>query len=275
MPYLALRDKVKLYYEDGGSGETILFVHGLNSSHFELKNFIGEFKNDYRCVCYDQRGHAASDHANIHLNVKNLGRDMREVIEYLNLENVTAIGHSMGAATIFSYVNQFGCDRLKRIVAVDMSPYMRNGVWRGGIAQGEWTDENFLEDLDRMFDDLGAANWHITKTMMNPKMADTPAAFEPAMINLCSAGLDTLTSASFWYSLFRTDQRAAIDKITVPFLYVMPSTPLYSMETVNFYREHVKGKFYLEKDFPDTTHLILMEKPREVAERVKVFLKAQ
>lgn len=208
-----------------------MFAHGLNSSHFELKNFISEFKNDYHCVCYDQRGHAASDHADFHLNVKNLGRDMREIIEYLNLENVTAIGHSMGAATIFSYVNQFGCDRLKRI-------------------------------------------WHITKTMMNPKMADTPAAFEPAMKNLCGAGFDTLTSASLWYSLFRTDQRAAIDKITVPFLYVMPETPLYSMETVNFYREHVRGKFFLEKNFPDTTHMILMEKPREVAERVRVFLQA-
>ncbi len=44
------------------------------------------------------------------------------------------------------------------------------------------------------------------------------------------------------------------------------------MTTVDFYRENVKGKFALEKDFPGTTNLILMEKPHEVAEKVKNFL---
>ena len=76
MPYLAMSDLTKIYYEDSGSGETILFAHGLGSSHFELKNFIDEFKSDYRCVCYDHRGHGASDKANIHMNVKQLGQDM-------------------------------------------------------------------------------------------------------------------------------------------------------------------------------------------------------
>jgi hypothetical protein len=54
----------------------------------------------------------------------------------------------------------------------------------------------------------------------------------------------------------------------------MPEFPLYSMETVNFYKDNVKGKFVLEKDFPNTTHVILTEKPHEVAECVKKFVKS-
>ena len=131
-----------------------------------------------------------------------------------------------------------------------------------------------MEDLDRTFDDVGYSNWHITKTMMVPAMANTPPEMEGPMIASCGAGIDPLTTASLWYSLFRTDQRPAMEKITVPFLYVMPETPLYSMVTVDFIREHVKGGFTLEKDFPGTTHLILMEKPHEVAERVKAFMRA-
>ena len=180
----------------------------------------------------------------------------------------------MGFATILNYVNQFGCGKLKSITAVDMTPYMRNTVWQGGIGSGKWTDEDFLTDLDMMFDDLGAANWRITKDLMNPALASTPAEYEPAMISMCRGEFDPFTVASLWYSLFRTDQRPAVSKITVPFLYVMPETPLYSMTTVNFYRENVKGKFVLEKDFPGTTHLILMEKPHETAERVKAFIKS-
>ena len=272
MPLLTMSDGTKIYYEEQGKGETVLFCHGLQSSHLKIGGFINEFKGQYRCVCYDQRGHEASDRARCHMNVRRLGQDLHEIIEYLGLKDITIVGHSMGAATIFSYVNQFGCGRLKRIVAVDMSPYMRNTVWEGGIGQGKWTDEDFMQDLDRIFDDIGAANWHITKNLMVPALAATPPQYQGAMIASCGAGCDPFTMASLWYSLFRTDQRPAIDKITVPFLYVMPETPLYSMVTADYIREHVKGGFTLERDFPGTTHLILMEAPHRVAERVKAFM---
>lgn len=239
----------------------------------KIKKFIDEFKDEYRIVCYDQRGHEASDRSILHMNVKTLGQDMHEIIESLNLQDVIVIGHSMGAATIFSYVNRFGCDKLKKIVAVDMSPYLRNTVWEGGIGQGKWTDEDFLQDMDRIFDNVGMANWHIVKNMINPKLKDTPKEMENTMVTVCGAGCDTYTMASLWYSLFRTDQRPAISKITVLFLYIMPETPLYSMVTVNFYKDNVKSDFVLEKDFPNTTHTILMEKPKEVAQKVKAFIK--
>ena len=274
MPFFAVQDGTKLYYEEYGHGETVLFVHGLSSSHFELRNFINDFRGEYHCVCYDHRGHAASDRPAKHMNVKTLAQDLHELIEYLDLKDIHIIGHSMVFATILNYVNQFGCGKLKSITAVDMTPYMRNTVWEGGIGCGKWTDEDFLTDLDMMFDDIGAANWRISTELMTPALASTPAQYLPAMRSLFREGLALLTVASLWYSLFRTDQRPAVSKITVPFLYVMPETPLYSMTTVDFYRENVKGKFALEKDFPGTTHLILMEKPHEVAEKVKAFLKS-
>lgn len=272
MPYITVSDGTKLYYEDHGSGETLLFSHGLNSSHLDIKDFIGEFKGEYRLVFYDQRGHEASERPTKHMNVKRLGQDIHDVIEALDLQDVTVIGHSMGAASIFSYVGQFGCAKLKRIVAADMSPYMRNTVWDGGIAQGQWTDEDFLQDLERIFDNIGYAGWYITKTMMNPALAATPPEMEEAMIALCGQGFDPWTMASLWYSLFRTDQRPAMEKITVPFLYIMPELPLYSMTAVNYIREHVKSEFVLEKDFPGTTHNIIQQMPRETAEKVKAFI---
>ena len=47
MPHLAVKDGTKLYYEEHGAGEIVLFVHGLSSSHFELKPFINSFKGEY------------------------------------------------------------------------------------------------------------------------------------------------------------------------------------------------------------------------------------
>jgi len=274
MPYLNLRDDTKIYYEDNGvKGQTLLFAHGLNSSHSKIKNFIDEFRDKYHVVCYDQRGHENSDTPKVHMNVKSLGQDMNEIIEQLGLNDVIIIGHSMGAASIYSYVNQFGCGKIKKIVAIDMSPYLRNTVWEGGIGQGKWTDEDFLSDLDRIFDNIGEANYVIMKEMMNPKLVSSiPPEKKPEMVEMFGKGCDPYVMASLWYSLFRTDQRPAISKITVPFLYVMPETPLYSMVTVNFYKENVKNEFVLETGFPDTTHIILIEKPKEVADRIKKFI---
>lgn len=273
MPYLVMSDECKIYYEVKGKGNrTLLFAHGLNSSHLKIKKFIDEFINEYRIVCYDQRGHGASDRAIKHMNINRLGQDMNEIIQYLDLKDVVAIGHSMGAATILNYVNQFGCNRLSKIIVVDMSPYMRNTVWEGGINQGKWTDEDFFSDMDRIFDNVGKANWYITQNMMNLKLKDIPKEMEDTMIVVYGNDCDTYTMASLWYSLFWADQRSAVSKITVPFLYIMPAFPLYSMTAVNFYKDNVKSDFVLEKDFPDTTHIILEEKPKDVAQKIKNFI---
>ena len=275
MPFYATKDGTKLYYEDIGKGPALVFCHGLNSSHLAIRNFIDEFRGEFRCICYDQRGHACSDRSGIHMNVRTLGQDLHELLGYLGVEKASVVGHSMGAATVFSHVGQFGCAPFDRIVAVDMTPYMRNGVWRGGIGCGKWTDEDFLRDLDRIFDDLGNGIWLIAKELMVPSLAATPPAMEPVMAKAYASGQDPLTMASLWYSLFRTDLRPAIDKIDVPFLYVQPEIPLYGDETLAFYRAHLKGGFRLETGFPGTTHMILLEQPKEVADRIKPFLRGE
>lgn len=267
-----MSDGTKLYYEKYGKGETLVFCHGLNSSHSANKEFYDEFKNDFNIVIYDQRGHADSDKSKVHLNVQRLGQDLKEIIEYLNLEKVTLIGHSMGAATIYSYVNQFGCDNIKRIIASDMSPYMRNDGWTGGIAQGKWSDEDFMQDFDRIFDDVGYAAYYIFKYIMNPTPLNITEEDEKNFIKSFGDSTDTLTMASYWYSLFRTDQRPAMEKITVPFLYLMPDYPLYSSEATNYIKEHVQNVFVLENNFPGTTHAIWNQMPHEVAQKVKKFI---
>lgn len=271
MAYLTVTDGTKIYYEDYGEGEVILFSHGLNGSHLNFKRIMGEFEDDYRIICYDQRGHESSGKPAKHMNVETLGRDLNDLITSLNLTDINLFGHSMGGATIYSYVNQFSCDKLKRIIVSDMSPYMRNNVWKGGIAQGSWSDDDFMQDMERIFDDVGHAAFHITKNIMNPPQDDE--VNEEEMIEFSANRSDALTMASLWFSLFRTDQRPAVDKITVPFLYIKPDFSLYSNVAIDYIRQHVKSDFVLEDNFPDTTHAILNEKPHDVAEKVRKFMK--
>lgn len=272
MPFLTMDDDVRICYDDYGEGETLIFSHGLNSSHNVNKDFYDKFKDNFRVVLYDQRGHGNSDRPSRHMNVERLGQDLNEIISSLGLDEVTLIGHSMGAATIYSYVDQFGCDKVKRIVASDMSPYMRNDSWKGGIGQGSWSDEDFMNDFERIFDDVGNAAFHITKNLMDTSLKDLPLNEQREIIEIYGRATDPFTMASFWFSLFRTDQRPAMSKIDVPLLYLMPQNPLYSMEAVNYIRDNVQDVFVLENDFPQTTHALWRQMPQEVADAIKRFI---
>lgn len=130
-----------------------------------------------------------------------------------------------------------------------------------------------MNDFDRIFDDVGKAAFHITKHIMNPSLKDLPSQKQEELIKLYSKSTNPFTMASMWYSLFRTDQRPAMSKITVPFLYIMPDNPLYSMEAINYIKENIQNTFVLEDNFPNTTHAIWRQKPHEVANKIKKFIK--
>lgn len=149
---------------------------------------------------------------------------------------------------------------------------MRNDGWKGGIAMGEWSDEDFMNDFERIFDDVGYAAFYITQNIMDKSLLDVSPDRQKELIEAYGNATDPFVMASFWFSLFRTDQRPAIEKITVPFFYIMPDEPLYSMEAVDYIRENVKGSFILENDFKGTTHAIWRQKPRQVANSIKDFI---
>ena len=61
MPYAVTEDDLKLYYEESGSGATVLFVHEFAGDHRSWEPQVRYFARRYRCVTYDARGYPSSD----------------------------------------------------------------------------------------------------------------------------------------------------------------------------------------------------------------------
>jgi pimeloyl-ACP methyl ester carboxylesterase len=61
MAYLESPDGVPIYYEDRGSGKTILLIHGwtMNAEYWWQKN-VPELARTHRVVALDLRGHGLS-----------------------------------------------------------------------------------------------------------------------------------------------------------------------------------------------------------------------
>ena len=125
MPYLVSPDKTPLYYRQEGDlkNPTILFIHGEPfNTKFWAKN-INALSNDCRIVSLDVRGRGESGKTDNGQTLDQMGRDLRFLIEALDLEKIVVVGWSMGAAIFWSYIEQFGEVGISGFVDVDQRPY--------------------------------------------------------------------------------------------------------------------------------------------------------
>ncbi|GGG14704.1 alpha/beta hydrolase [Rhodococcoides trifolii] len=135
MPTVTTDDDVTLSYIDRGSGPVLLLVAGFcapaTSWALQHDAFVDA---GYRVVALDRRGHGDSQAPEHGATMMRHGRDVANVLDALDLTDAVLIGGSMGASTNWSYISQFGTDRVRAVVSVDQTPKMVNGAgWSNGF----------------------------------------------------------------------------------------------------------------------------------------------
>lgn len=120
--YVRVDSGVKLYVEDlnPNSSKTIVFLHGwpLNHSQFEYQ-FDVLPQMGYRCIGIDWRGFGKSDKPIDGYNYNRLADDIRAVIDALQLDNFTLVGHSTGGAIAIRYMSRHNGYHVSKLVLVD------------------------------------------------------------------------------------------------------------------------------------------------------------
>jgi pimeloyl-ACP methyl ester carboxylesterase len=134
--HVVTRDGVRLFRREWGDGAPVLFVHSwaVNSRLWDYQiAALGEA--GLRCIAYDRRGHGRSDEPAGGYDFDTLADDLADVIEALDLHEVTLVGHSMGAGEITRYLTRHGDARVKKVVfvapaipSIKQSPENPNGV---------------------------------------------------------------------------------------------------------------------------------------------------
>ena len=97
MPY-ANSGGVKLYYEEVGTGTTIIFLHEFAGDCRSWEPQMRFFSNRYRCVCYNARGYPPSDIPTSisDYNQGNQADDAASILDALGIEKAHIVGLSMG-----------------------------------------------------------------------------------------------------------------------------------------------------------------------------------
>jgi abhydrolase domain-containing protein 6 len=115
-------------YLEGGTGETLVFVHGFQSTKNTWVPYFKKFANNYHIVAMDLPGHGGSSRPKMQkYDLQSMAKSLAIFIDKKNLNNVHLIGTSMGGGlvTIYSYqhpekvkslilINPLGVDQKKK-----------------------------------------------------------------------------------------------------------------------------------------------------------------
>lgn len=123
MSYFTTSDGAEIYYTDQGSGQPIVLSHGwpLSSDAWqvEIKRFT---EAGYRVIAHDRRGHGRSSKVIDHHDMTTYAKNLSELIEHLDLQNIVVIGHSTGGGEVVRYAAQFGQGRVAKVVTAGAVP---------------------------------------------------------------------------------------------------------------------------------------------------------
>jgi len=120
---MTTKDGAQIYYKDWGSGAPVVFSHGwpLSSDSWEAQMLFLVSKG-FRCIAHDRRGHGRSSQPSGGNNMDTFATDLADLIEHLELQNVTLIGFSMGGGEVARYIGKHGRQRLVKAALISAVP---------------------------------------------------------------------------------------------------------------------------------------------------------
>jgi pimeloyl-ACP methyl ester carboxylesterase len=98
MAHATADDGVRLYYEETGSGRTVIFVHEFAGDMRSWEPQMRHFGRSYRCISYNARGYPPSDVPPEHTSYSQAraADDIKSVLDAAGAEDAHVIGLSMG-----------------------------------------------------------------------------------------------------------------------------------------------------------------------------------
>src|SRR5512147_1899836 len=113
------KDGANIYYKDWGSGPPVVFSHGwpLSADAWE-RQMVFLTSKGYRCIAHDRRGHGRSSQPSNGNEMDTYADDLSSLIETLDLNGVTLVGHSTGGGEVARYIGRHGTARVARAVLV-------------------------------------------------------------------------------------------------------------------------------------------------------------
>ena len=127
MPYCTI-NKINFFYQEKGSGEPLVFLHGLGSSSDDWQQQIEYYSKKYRVIAIDCRGHGRSEITDEKYTIPLFAKDITQILVVLNISCLHLVGFSMGGMIAF----QMAIDapsRIKSLTIINSGPGLTHNLW--------------------------------------------------------------------------------------------------------------------------------------------------
>lgn len=130
MPYVTVGQEnsgdIELYYEDHGSGQPVVLIHGYPLSGASWEKQVPVLLNaGYRVITYDRRGFGKSSQPTTGYNYDTFAEDLQKLLAKLKLRDFTLVGFSMGGGEVARYIGKYGSKGVSKAVIISgVPPYL-------------------------------------------------------------------------------------------------------------------------------------------------------
>ncbi|MEG4115303.1 MULTISPECIES: alpha/beta hydrolase [unclassified Microcoleus] len=268
-------DGAELSYISAGKGKPIVLIHGWSQSAEQFKYQIPAFANEYHVIAVDLRGHGESEKIPYGYRISRLSKDIQELIDALQLEKPHLLGHSMGCAVIWSYLDLFGSHAIDRLVLVDQSPlFTSRPHWdaqeveeAGAIV----TSEQLNETVHAL---LGSSAEDVTRNILVSMVTSAISNEQFEWMVQCNLRCPRAIAATLLYNQFHMDWRDQIVKIRQPTLIIggrKSVIPWKSQVWIN--QSILNSELEIFEEAEGGGHFMFIENPQKFNRRVLHFLK--
>ena len=112
-------DGVKLAYWEAGRGQPLFLVPGWSANGAQYINLMFLLAKDYHVYVLDPRNQGLSQRVDYGTRIARYSMDLRQLGEHLGVSSADYVGHSMGAAILWSYIDLFGTAGMHKVAFVD------------------------------------------------------------------------------------------------------------------------------------------------------------
>jgi non-heme chloroperoxidase len=117
---------IELYYEDHGSGQPVVLIHGYPLSGASWEKQVPVLLGaGYRVITYDRRGFGKSSQPTVGYNYDTFAEDLHKLVTQLKLRDFTLAGFSMGGGEVARYFGKYGSKGVSKAVIISgVPPYL-------------------------------------------------------------------------------------------------------------------------------------------------------
>jgi non-heme chloroperoxidase len=210
---------IDIHYEDIGSGQPIVLVHGypLSSRSWE-RQIPPLLRAGFRVITYDRRGFGGSSQPTIGYDYDTLAQDLHKLMTRLDLRDAVLAGFSMGGGEVARYTATYGSHRVRAVVLLSaITPFLlKSPQTPNGLQQSTFDGIQHAIAKDRLAFLTGFINDLYNADLLLDRRVSAEVLRDSWNVAAAASPIATWACPQAWRTDFRTDLR----RIDVPTLVI-------------------------------------------------------